>query len=503
MTGPTDSAPEEATGGLLRVLGPGYATAMVVGSVIGTGIFAKPAEIAAASGDFSLILWAWIAGGITCILGGLCFAELAVMLPRAGGLYVYLREAYGQAVAFVFAWSEYVFGRPASIAVYSMILFSGVEHLAGLWRGQPIDFGLWPAIGFSSCVIATIAGVNLMGVIWGGRFQGFATLVKCLVLVVLGALPFVLPTMGYAGVDRANYATTIEPMFTTLSGQFAAVLLSVMWAYNGWHAICPIAEEVKQPRRNIPVALFAGLGIIIVLYLGMNVAYHGTMTMAEIKDASFQLPQIMTAKLLDPISPHFAHLAGIVISISIVVGMLGGINVNLMNGPRVAFAAGRDDPALRVFSRVNPEHHTPTVSILFQAGMSIALMSAVALYLHWNNVDKYANVFFLLTAYVVFSASIFYFLTVAAVMVLRWTRPDLERSYRTPGYPVVPVLYLLVNVWFLYQVYLGSWKKGGGTFWHEANVSILLSLAGLPVMWICHALFGKRGGWGANRRSIK
>ncbi len=478
------------------MLGPTLAIAIVVGNVIGTGIFMKPGQAAASAGQFSTVMWAWVAGGVVCVLGGLCFAELAVLLPKAGGLYVYLKEAYGKTVAYLFGWSEFVFGRPASIGAYSIGLVSAVEIIVLPARQR---FSIWEAVGISAIAIAVMATINIKGTLWGGSVQGLSTLVKCAILVLLGALPIVLMAGGYVGVRAENYSSTVAPSMSSFSGQFAGALLAVMWAYNGWHGVCPVAEEIRNPRRNIPLALFAGLGIIILLYLGMNAVYFGCLTMEQVKEAGFQLPQVLASTLLSPVSESLAKFVSGAISLSIIISMLGGININLMNGPRVALAVGREEPGLRALSSVNPTRHTPTVAIAFQAFMSIALISAVAGYISWKQHEEYSGVFYMLTDYVVFSASIFYLLTVGSVIVLRVRRPDAERAFSTPAYPWIPLLYLLVNVWFLYEIFAGSWGKAikerveaGESVawyeslftWHEATVSISLSLAGLPVLWL-------------------
>lgn len=441
---------------------------MVVGNVIGTGIFSQPVKAATASGNVEIIACAWIIGAISCVLGGLCFAELALMFPQAGGLYVYLKEAYGKRIAFLFGWSEFVFGRPASIAVYAILLISQIESIL------QTSFSLFQSVALSAIPILLLAGLNVRGVIWGGRMQGLTTLVKCLFLVLLGALPFALMSQGHTGIEAANYRSTMSAEFTSPTAQFAAALLAVLWAYNGWHAICPIAEEVRNPNRTIRFALFVGLGIILALYGFVNVAYHGSMTMEEIGAAGFVLPQKMAEKLLLPVSSQLAGMASLVISLSISISMLGGININLMNGPRVAFAVGREEAGVRFLSWIHPRFHTPTISILFQAGMAICGMLAVAVALSVAGKGDARYLFFVLTDYVVFSASIFYLLTVAAVIVLRHRLPDATRTFRTPWSPWLPLAYLLFNVWFLWEVFLGDR--------FQAGVSIGLSLLGLPLL---------------------
>lgn len=455
--------------GLVRVLGPGMAMAMVVGNVIGTGIFSKPGEAAAKAGSVSLVMWAWIAGGIISLIGGLCFAELAVCYPRAGGIYVYLKEAYGRSIAFLFAWSEFVLGRPASIGAYCIILMIQVKSIFNT------NMTLWEEIALSLVAIVIIAALNIRGVIWGGRVQGFTTLLKCLTLILLAALPFVLTGRGEVGFDAVNFSSTLMVENSSFTARFAGALLAVSWAYNGWHAVCPIAEEVRNPSRNILIAMLGGLGVIFLVYGFLNLAYHGSMTLAEISEASFRLPQVMTEKLLTPVSPKLAQLGSLVISISIALSLIGGINVNLMNGPRVAYATGRDEPALKRLGMTSERFHTPRFSIIFQAVMSGLTLLAVALYLELNGQPESRYIFFTLTDYVVYSASIFFMLTVGAVIILRTKAADRERPLKTPLYPFLPVAYLIFNTWFLYAVFVGQPV--------HAVISIALSLIGWPLWW--------------------
>ncbi|MDG2389786.1 MAG: amino acid permease [Planctomycetaceae bacterium] len=465
-----DSVNTYSQRGLVRVLGPGMAMAMVVGNVIGNGIFSKPGEAAAAAGNVSLVTWAWIAGGLVSLIGGLCFAELAVAYPRAGGIYVYLKEAYGRSIAFLFAWSEFVFGRPASIGVCCIILMAQVKAIF------KTDIMMWEEIGLSLIAIAIIATLNIRGVIWGGRVQGFTTLLKCLMLILLAALPFVLTGRGEIGFDTDNFASTMKVDNPSLAVRFAGALLAVSWAYNGWHAVCPIAEEIRNPSRNILIAMMGGLMIIFLVYGLLNLAYHGSMTLDEISQANYMLPQVMIEKLLNPVSTKLAQFGSLVISISISLSMIGGINVNLMNGPRVALATGRDEPALERLGVTSERFHTPKFSIIFQAVMSGVTLAVVALYLELTQQPGSLNIFFTLTNYVVYSASIFFMLTVGAVIVLRKTAADRERPFKTPLYPFLPIAYLIFNAWFLYAVFIGQPV--------HAMVSIALSLIGWPIWWM-------------------
>lgn len=469
--GGSDSSLQAGRPGLRRALGPGMAIAMVVGNVIGSGIFLKPSEAATAAGSFGVIIAAWIMGGLMCLLGALCFAELAVMLPQAGGLYVYLREAYGRPVAFLFGWTEFLFSRPASIGALAAGTTFQIALLAG-WADGP---GLWRGLAIMLSLILVMATLNVLGVVWGGAMQGATTLIKAGFLLLLALLPLWVMSQGEVGLEMQNLRSTIPPGESTFSAQFAVALLAVMWAYNGWHGITPVAEEVRNPRRNILLALFGGIGILIFLYVSVNIAYHSVLTMDEVAQAGMTLPQVMVQKLLDPISASWAKVAIWIVSAAAMCSMLGAMNCNLLNGPRVSFAMGRDDVFFRPLGRVHARFHTPAIAIVVQTLMSGVFIISVALMVAWVPQLKGKNLFGILTDFVVFSGSIFYMLAVGAVMILRRRDPDRQRPFRTPGYPFVPILYLIVYTWFLYYVFIEKPL--------EATTGLVLVLLGLPVYY--------------------
>ncbi len=477
--------------GLVRALGPWIATAVVVGNVIGSGIFLKPGNIASESGRFDVIIAVWVFGGLLCILGGLCFAELAAMYPQAGGLYVYLREAYGRPVAFLFGWTEVFFGKPASIGALS-VAFVGSFSLA-LGGVLPSTIQVLLAIG----LMVTMAGVNIVGVLWGGRLQMVVTVVKAVFLALVAIVPFILIPFVSDTIDIANYSTTVVPRQAGLAAQVGVVLLAVMWAYNGWHGVTPLAEEVRQPHRNIPRALFWGIGILIVLYLGANFAYHGVLSMSEMEAAGDHAAEEMLKKL-------FGQGGLAAMSAVIMCSTFGAINTNLLQAPRITFAMGRDNVFFRALGSVHATFRTPAIAIVVMTAMSIALVLAVAVAKHWvlgmdagsvavttdSNDSTTAqqllplvvaslqndSIFGLLTNFVIFSASIFYMLGVLAVIVLRFRQPDHPRPYKTWGYPFVPTLFLVVYVWFMMQIYQSNPL--------ESRTGLVFIALGVPVFFV-------------------
>jgi APA family basic amino acid/polyamine antiporter len=465
---------------LKRALGPVVAIAVVVGNTIGSGIFLKPGNIAGDCGQFGLIIAVWIAGGVLCLFGALCVSELATMLPQAGGLYVYLREAYGKAVGFLYAWCEMLFSRPASTGALA-VAFTGSFTLALGW-----EVSAGTQVLLATTLLVLVAWVNILGVVWGGRLQFVTTLVKVGFLTSVALLPWLLLPLVGRGPEWSNYATTVAPRLPVLSAQISAVLLAVLWAYDGWHGLAPLAEEVRRPQRNIPLALLAGIGILVVLYVGANVAYHGVLSMPEMKASGNHAAEEMLRRLLGRFG-----LAGM--SAVIMCSTFGALNSNLLYAPRVTFAMGRDGVFFRELGRVHATFRTPAVAIVVHALMAGVLVAAVALGQHLvcgvtaNQVQgeltrriveslQGGTTFDVLTNCVVFSASIFYLLSVLAVVVLRYRRPDLRRRYRTWGYPLTPLIFVAVYVWFLVQVYASHPL--------ESRAGLLCIAVGVPVYWL-------------------
>jgi APA family basic amino acid/polyamine antiporter len=519
---------------LLRALGPATAIALVVGGVIGSGVFAKPGNIAQQGLGFEWIISAWVTGGVLCLLGALCFAELGAMLPRAGGPYVYLREAYGPAPAFLYGWGEVLFNRPGGIGALGAFFVVSLLKMLG-WQA-----GIWTQIGLIVGLIALLGWVNVLGVVWGGRVQNVTTWIKAGGVALLAASPFVLQAVSGAAMDPANYRTTLtapsqeRPWLLS----FGAIMLAVMWAYHGWSGFTPVAEEIREPQRNIPLALLGGMGIVMLLYCSANIAYHGVLSLNELATAGDKGAHAMADRLIGPSGT-------VLITAIIMCSTFGAMNSNLLLSPRVAFAMGRDGTFFRGLGEVHVVYRTPAIAIVVQSLMAIALVVASGLVTIWVRdaaverilaatagesavvrkkvalaiegkdrrlteeiqealqnepaetqsrvlaairgqqprgpwlarevVGRLENksVFDLLTNFVVFASGLFEALCVLGVIVLRCRRPNLARPYRTWGYPLVPIAYLLCFGAFLAVVFVAE------PF--EAMAGLVLVAAGLPV----------------------
>lgn len=485
MTGNTDRDSQS----LLRVLGPVGATTVVVGAVIGSGIFFKANMVAQALGRFDLVLTVWIVCGLLSLCGALALAELATTLPNAGGQYVYLREAFGPWLGFLAGWGEFWMLRPGSIAALAVAFANSSQKSIGTWLVEAkwitlhtvdkqtfiefagfefsqVWFVRWLAIG----AIVLLAIVNYRGAHWGGMMQNVTTFLKVGTLLAIMALPFITRTADpqlfhtTLAVDSADGTRTM----TDLIAGFFMAMSAVFWAYDGWHNLGPMSEEVHDPQRNIPRALLLGMIILIVLYLGGTIAYHLTLPMQEIGDSTF----VAGSAFQQWLGPNGAAIA----SAAVMVSTFGALNANLLCGPRMIFAMARDGLFLRPIGRVHPKFRTPHWAIVCETVLAIALIvgsdllshvptpewinhlpSAVAGQLHKSFERMHTKAIYdVLTDYVIFASFIFYTLAVAAVFVLRRKRPDLPRPYLTFGYPWVPAIFVVSSTAFILSMLVTS-----------------------------------------------
>jgi len=367
MQPPSDkSAGQPASGvGLRRVLGANIAIAVVVGNVIGSGIFFKPGAIAQTSGSFLLIIATWICGGLLCLMGGLCFAELGTMYPQAGGPYVYLQRAYGKLAAFLYGWTEMLFVRPASIGALA------TAFVGSLALAIDRELSITAQVALACTLIAGMTWINILGVVWGARLQLVVTIIKAGFLALVALSPILLAPWAGWMIDVDNYRATPSPSGLSWTAQVGAILIAVMWAYDGWHGVTPLAEEIQNPQRNIPLALVGGLGILIALYVSANVAYHGVLSNAEMAAAKDHAAEQMVFKLA-------GEQGRTVLSVVILISVFGAINSNLLLAPRVMFAMGRDAVFFRWLGVVHANYRTPVAAILLTGAMAMALVIGVA-----------------------------------------------------------------------------------------------------------------------------
>jgi APA family basic amino acid/polyamine antiporter len=422
------------TDSLPPVLGLFDATALVVGSIIGSGVFLKASAVARVLDHFGLIALVWGGVGLITLFGTLALAELAAALPHAGGPYIYLREAYGRLVAFLWGWTEFWVVRSGSLGALScatVIYASQVFQLPDSMHG--------PA---AVALILLLTLLNWRSTRWGATVQSATTVIKIGFLLTLITLPWLL-----AKADPAN----LDPLWPShidldIWRAIGIAVVAVMWAYDGWINLAPVAEEVREPQKNIPLALGFGLSLVGVLYVAANTSYHLVLPVNRIADSPAVASDVF-AVLLGSIGVPIAALG-------VMCSTFGATQSNMLVGPRIYFAMARDGLLPRRMARVHAQYATPANAVIVQGIWAAAL---VAVAYSWT--DDPMSAFDTLTDFVIFGGSLFYALAVAAVFVLRLRRPDLPRPYRTWGYPWTPALYLLAFAAVLVSMLIDKWQQ--------------------------------------------
>jgi amino acid transporter len=425
---------------LVRGLGPWAAAAIVVGTMVGTGIFLVPSSMAAESRSVGLVFLAWILGGALSLCGALSYAELGAAIPEAGGDYAYLNRGFGPRWGYLFGWMHSVVGRPCSVATIAagLMRFIGFLHPAvgetvvtyPVWIPfvhAPYNYHLTPAEPLAVCAIAAVTFVNYLGVRLGGRVQVLLTTIKILaVAAVISLAAFI----GHGGVRN------FQPLLPDAWGAGAwtgllAAMVAAAWAYDGWSNVNLVGSEVIEPQRNIPLALIAGVSGVMLLYLLANAAYFWALPFTAVAHSQHVAS--------DMIASFAGSRAASWLTVAMVISALGTLNSSILSGARVPYAMGRDGLFFQFTGQVHPSFRTPGGALAFQA----YLASVLAL----------SGTFEDLFSLFIFAQWIFYGLVVASVYGLRRREPDLPRAYRTWGYPWTPAVFiagavaLTVSLW--------------------------------------------------------
>jgi APA family basic amino acid/polyamine antiporter len=480
-----DEASAQDSNTLPRVLGPLEALCVVVGTVIGSGIFIVPATVARDVPFLGGIALVWVVGGLFSAAGALTLAELGALYPRAGGPYVYLRAAYGDLPAFLYGWTELLVIRTGAMATLAAAFARYFGQLVAAPGG--LDSRLWHA-GAAVVAIVTVGAVNVLGTRAGGRLQVVGTALKVGGLLALMTLPIIV---GGADSARLSPAWPAALGWGGVAGMLSA-MVAVLWTYDGWIALTPLAEEVREPGRNLPRALIGGIALLIALYLAMTLAYHLVLPLDEVialaRAAEAGAPVLIAAE-------YCRRLVGpggvVAISVLVMISTFIALNGNALTGPRAYFAMARDGLSPRWLARVHPRFLTPAPAILVQSGWAIVLTIAGTSLIvtpppaagfglpepiraAWSTLNR-TPLYDLLLTYVIFGETLFYLLAVSAVFILRARSPGLPRPYRTWGYPVTPALYILASLLLAGSMLrqtpvqscagLGIIALGGPTYW--------------------------------------
>jgi amino acid transporter len=437
---------------LKRELGAWAAMSIVVGTVIGSGIFLVPKTMIRSVGSVYWVFAVWVVGGLLSLAGALSYAELAAAMPEAGGEYVFLREAYGPLWGFIYSWTQMWVAKSGSIATLATAFFLYLTNffapLDGVFytlhlplgpHGGPLEFR-WGQL-FAIGLIGLLGGLNYFGVKWGGNVQVTVTVVKVVLIAAVIAAGL--------GLGHAHAAAPAPLASPTFAG-FIAALVAALWAYDGWNNVSMVSSEIRNPRKNLPLALIGGTLTVIAIYLLANAAYFRILTPQEVGGADRVAADMMRKIFQAP--------GANAVSVAAMISIFAALNGSILSGSRVPYAAAREGYFFAAIGHVHPKFRTP--------GVSIAVMCAWASLLVLTG--KYDDLFNL----VIFASWILYGMTAAAVIVLRIKRPALERPYRTLGYPLVPVLFVLGTLILLVSTAVGRPR--------ESLMGIGLIVLGLP-----------------------
>jgi APA family basic amino acid/polyamine antiporter len=450
---------------LARDLKVSHAGAIVVGTIIGSGIFLVPKEMMQAAGSSGLVYLAWIVGGLLSFFGALTYAELGAMKPEAGGEYVYMRDGYGPLGGFLYAWTYFLVAKPGSMATIS----TGFVRILGTFPA----LAFLPTVAFSTpfkvtygqlvaiAAVIFISFINYIGVKKAGEFQFFFTLLKVAIIVGI-----VVVGLSYASGTFANFTTSYAgpnadlppgsglPYIPGGFAGFMAALIAALWAYDGWNLVTTVSSEIRNPQRSLPIALIAGVAAVAVLYVLVNASVQYVMPASAVAAADRPASQVMFLVL--------GTMGAAVVSAGMALSMIVTLNGSTMTGARVPFAVARDGYFFRGLAQVHPRFRTPSNSIIVQAILAIVLLLL-------------ASTFSELFSLTLFAEWLFYMLVAGSIFIFRRKEPNAERPYKVWGYPAVPALFIAASAVLLFYTFTANVRN--------SIIGLLVILAGVPVFY--------------------
>ena len=441
---------------LERRLGPFDAAAIIVANVIGGGILFFPPGIAANTPNTWVFLSTWVTGGFLAFCGAMAYAELAALRPRAGGEYVYLREAYGGLAGFLTGWTSFIAGFAGAIAANAMIVPFYLERFAPgaanstPWLQIPLPYltvTLSTQGMIAIAIVWLLAIVHIRGVGPGRVVSNALTILKVVALLAFIAAGLIMSGAAPAAPSSASAGAV------TATGWLLGLIV-VMFVYSGWNAAAYMAEEIRSPGRNVPLALLIGTAAVTLIYLLMNVLFVYVMSIGELAAVKGSVLDVVADRLL-------GVRAGDVMGLVSIVSLAAGINAYTFAGPRVYFAMARDGAFFRSAADIHPRFKTPAMSIAAQAAFAILLVLT-------GSLDALAN-------YVGFAITLFLGLAVAAVFVLRRREPHAPRPFRAIGYPVTPAIFTLASLLIVLNAFYTDPRR--------TLIGAAIILAGVPVYW--------------------
>jgi basic amino acid/polyamine antiporter, APA family len=425
-------------------------TMIAIGSTIGSGIFLTPALIAKALPSPSWILGLWVLGGMMAMSGALTYAELGAMLPRAGGVYVFLTEAYGGLTGFLYGWAYFLVVNTGALAALAVAFSTYLGFFL------PV-FGTHTEVaGILGIILVTV--INVLGVKAGGVFSDLFTVLK-----VAGIAALIVVGLGWGSSSTTDFSLPLGPLPNGLSSALTLAFVSILWSFGGWQHATFTAAEAKDPKRSVPLSLIIGAFVVTVIYVAANVAYMFLLSPNQMANS--------TRIASDAISVVLGPLGASLIAITIFISTFGTTGIYTLTAPRIYYAMAKDGLFFKKVAEVHPRFRTPVFAIIFQSAWAIVLI------LFWGTFES-------LISYVVFTDWIFFALTAFSVILFRRRRPDAERPYKTFGYPLTPLFFVTISTLFvLYTLFekpaeaiagLGFLALGVPVFyfWKKRNQSV-------------------------------
>lgn len=452
---------------LIRGLTLVGAISIVIGTVIGTGVFLKARVMTCNVDTPLLVIMVWCAAGLLSLAGALTYAELASMMPHAGGEYVFIRDAYGTRWGFLYGWTQFsiVYSGSAAAKAVGFAIFLNVLTGGALgfnyyvfdFAGHSFPFG---GLQIAALLIsAIVTGINCAAVSVSGKVSSFLTGLKIALVLGIGLGVFLLAKGNWENLSLSNIGGTCEGVSSSARGGlfgFGAAMLGALWAYDGWANLTVMAGEVENPKRNLPIALIGGIILMIALYVFINAAYFYALPPTEI--ASVPLDSSVATEV---VKSFLGPIAVSLMAIGLLLSVLGSLFNGILTGARIPYAMSSDGIFFSSLARLSPRTHVPVTALLIQ--------------FVWISLLTLSGTFDTLTDYAMFAAWIFYGLASSSIFVFRKRLPNAERPYRTWGYPVVPIIFIAVAILLIVN-----------TIW-TARLQSLIGLGwilmGLPLYW--------------------
>ena len=470
-----------ANKGLTRALGLFTTTMLVIGSVVGSGIFKNPAAMAELTGSPELLLLIWVGAGIVTLFGALTIAEIAGLIPATGGQYEYFRVIYGDFTAFTYGWALFFVIQTGSIASITYVFSYYFDSVFPLWNlpeatwqsfAIPLPFGtIYPLqeIGvklITAAVVILLTAINISGVKEGGRMQNIFTVSKILAILVLVVLAFALGEGSVANFTRD--AATGVPVGMALVTAIVLTMNKALWSYDGWNTVTAVAGETHDPQRTIPRALMLGSITILVIYLIINLAYLYILDI-EALAASDSVAADVALVAVGPWGLTF-------VAVAVMISTMGTSNGTILQSARIFYAMAVDGLFFKRMNKVHKRFHTPAPALTYQA--------------LWTCLLIFTGTFDMLTEMLIFVSWAFYGLAAFGVFLLRKRMPDAERPYRTWGYPIVPAIFVLFAAAFLvfslvadYQQYIEGQANGTDPILNSVYGLFILA-SGIPFYFL-------------------